>query len=194
MTNILSVRDLRVSFPSEAGRVDAVRGVSFDLQVGRTLGIVGESGSGKSVTALAIMGLLDDNARIEGWIVYDGQELLGKTDKQMSMIRGNGMAMVFQDPLTSLTPVFTVGDQLIEALTVHRGLSKKEAWERSLELLTVVGISDPERRMKSFPHECSGGMRQRVVIAIAIVVDELGDRLQIVDDEQGRAKLEDIQV
>ncbi|MFJ4045426.1 dipeptide ABC transporter ATP-binding protein [Microbacterium sp. NPDC089987] len=165
---VLSVRDLKVSFASEAGRVDAVRGVSFDLEAGKTLGIVGESGSGKSVTSLAIMGLLDENAKITGSIQFEGQELLGKSDKQMSMIRGNGMAMVFQDPLTSLTPVFTVGDQLIEALTVHRGLSKQEAWNRSLELLTVVGISNPERRMKSFPHEFSGGMRQRVVIAIAM--------------------------
>ncbi|WP_313356525.1 ABC transporter ATP-binding protein [Microbacterium sp.] len=165
---VLSVRDLKVSFASEAGRVDAVRGVSFDLEAGKTLGIVGESGSGKSVTSLAIMGLLDENAKVTGSIQFEGQELLGKSDKQMSMIRGNGMAMVFQDPLTSLTPVFTVGDQLIEALTVHRGLSKQEAWDRSLELLTVVGISSPERRMRSFPHEFSGGMRQRVVIAIAM--------------------------
>ncbi|MGF2947829.1 ABC transporter ATP-binding protein [Microbacterium alcoholitolerans] len=165
---VLSVRDLKVSFASEAGRVDAVRGVSFDLEAGKTLGIVGESGSGKSVTSLAIMGLLDENARITGSIQFEGQELLGKSDKQMSVIRGNGMAMVFQDPLTSLTPVFTIGDQLIEALTAHRGLSKQDAWNRSLELLTLVGISEPEKRMKSFPHEFSGGMRQRVVIAIAM--------------------------
>ena len=165
---ILSVRDLKVSFPSEAGRVDAVRGVSFDLEAGRTLGIVGESGSGKSVTSLAIMGLLDDSAKVTGSVQFDGQELLGKTDKQMSMIRGNGIAMIFQDPLTSLTPVFTIGDQLVEALTVHRSLSKQAAWERSIELLTLVGITDPEKRMKSFPHEFSGGMRQRVVIAIAM--------------------------
>ncbi|GAA1251701.1 peptide/nickel transport system ATP-binding protein [Microbacterium phyllosphaerae] len=168
MSTVLSVRDLKVSFPSEAGRVDAVRGVSFDLEEGKTLGIVGESGSGKSVTSLAIMGLLDDNAKVTGSIVYDGQELLGKSDKQLSVIRGNGMAMVFQDPLTSLTPVFTIGDQLIEALTVHRKLSKKEAWDRSVELLNLVGIPEAERRMKAFPHEFSGGMRQRVVIAIAM--------------------------
>lgn len=168
MSTVLSVRDLKVSFPSEAGRVDAVRGVSFDLEAGRTLGIVGESGSGKSVTSLAIMGLLDENAKVTGSIVFDGEELLGKTDKQMSVIRGNGMAMVFQDPLTSLTPVFTIGDQLIEALTVHRNLSSQEAWDRSIELLTLVGITEPEKRMKSFPHEFSGGMRQRVVIAIAM--------------------------
>ncbi|MGM7696602.1 ABC transporter ATP-binding protein [Microbacterium sp. A84] len=168
MSAIISVRDLKVSFASEAGRVDAVRGVSFDLEAGKTLGIVGESGSGKSVTSLAIMGLLDENARVSGSIIYDGQELLGKSDKQMSVIRGNGLAMIFQDPLTSLTPVFTVGDQLIEALTVHRGLSKKDAWDRSVELLRLVGITEPEKRMKGFPHEFSGGMRQRVVIAIAM--------------------------
>ncbi|WP_353113305.1 ABC transporter ATP-binding protein [Microbacterium sp.] len=168
MSTVLSVRDLKVSFASEAGRVDAVRGVSFDLEAGRTLGIVGESGSGKSVTSLAIMGLLDDNAKVTGSIVFDGQELLGKSDKQMSVIRGNGMAMVFQDPLTSLTPVYTIGDQLIEALTVHRKLSDEEATARAIELMRLVGISSPEKRMKSFPHEFSGGMRQRIVIAIAM--------------------------
>ncbi|WP_460802366.1 ABC transporter ATP-binding protein [Microbacterium sp. GXF6406] len=168
MSNIISVRDLKVSFASEAGRVDAVRGVSFDLEAGKTLGIVGESGSGKSVTSLAIMGLLDENAKVSGSIVYGGQELLGKTDKQMSVIRGNGLAMIFQDPLTSLTPVYTIGDQLIEALTIHRGMSHKQAWDRAVELLTLVGITQPEKRMKGFPHEFSGGMRQRVVIAIAM--------------------------
>jgi len=167
-TPLLSVRDLQVSFASEAGRVDAVRGVSFDLEPGRTLSIVGESGSGKSVTSLAIMGLLDDNAKVTGSIVFDGQELVGKTDKQMSALRGNGIAMIFQDPLTSLTPVFTIGDQLIEALTVHKSMSPAQATARAIELLTLVGIPSPERRMKSFPHEFSGGMRQRVVIAIAM--------------------------
>jgi peptide/nickel transport system ATP-binding protein len=169
---ILSVRDLHVSFPSEAGRVDAVRGVSFDLEPGRTLGIVGESGSGKSVTSLAIMGLLDEKARVTGSITFDGQELLGKSDRQLSAIRGNGMAMIFQDPLTSLTPVFTVGDQLIEALTVHNPrLSRSKAMDRAVELLRLVGIPQPEKRVRSFPHEFSGGMRQRVVIAIAMAND-----------------------
>ncbi len=165
---ILSVRDLQVSFPSEAGRVDAVDGVSFDLMPGRTLGIVGESGSGKSVTSLAIMGLLPENARIKGSAKLSGRELLSLDDKQMSRVRGDEMSMIFQDPLSSLTPVFTIGDQLIEALTIHGQMSKRAAFQRSVELLRLVGIPRPESRMKSFPHEFSGGMRQRVVIAIAM--------------------------
>jgi peptide/nickel transport system ATP-binding protein len=168
---VLSVRDLHVSFPSEAGRVDAVRGVSFDLLPGRTLGIVGESGSGKSVTSLAIMGLLDDNATVSGSIVFDGEELLGKSDRQMSAIRGNGMTMIFQDPLTSLTPVFTIGDQIVEALQTHQQISRRAAEQRAIELLELVGIPNAEKRLKSFPHEFSGGMRQRVVIAIAMAND-----------------------
>lgn len=168
---ILSVNDLTVTFASEAGRVDAVRGVSFDLFPGKTIGIVGESGSGKSVTSLAIMGLLADNARVKGSVRFNGQELLGKSDKQMSEIRGNGLSMIFQDPLTSLTPVFTIGDQLVEAITAHRGVSKSAAWKRAVELLKTVGIPNAEVRMRAFPHEFSGGMRQRVVIAIALAND-----------------------
>ncbi|AVL97371.1 MULTISPECIES: ABC transporter ATP-binding protein [Microbacterium] len=171
MSPILSVRDLNVSFASEAGRVHAVRGVSFDLEAGKTLGIVGESGSGKSVTSLAVMGLLDENAKVSGSIMFDGQELIGKTDAQLSTIRGNGLSMIFQDPLTSLTPVYTIGTQLIEALTVHRNMSGKEANARAIDLLKLVGIPEPEKRMKAFPHEFSGGMRQRVVIAIAMAND-----------------------
>lgn len=171
MSPILSVRDLNVSFASEAGRVHAVRGVSFDLEAGKTLGIVGESGSGKSVTSLAVMGLLDENAKVSGSIMFDGQELIGKTDAQLSTIRGNGLSMIFQDPLTSLTPVYTIGTQLIEALTAHRNMSGKEANARAIDLLKLVGIPEPEKRMKAFPHEFSGGMRQRVVIAIAMAND-----------------------
>lgn len=168
MNATLSVRNLSVSFPSEAGRIDAVRGVSFDIESGRTLGVVGESGSGKSVTALAIMGLLDGTARVSGSVQLDGRELIGLSDRELSTVRGNGIAMVFQDPLTSLTPVYTVGDQLVEALTTHRRLNRTDARRRAVELLELVGIPDAGRRMKAFPHEFSGGMRQRVVIAIAM--------------------------
>ncbi|MCS3426788.1 ABC transporter ATP-binding protein [Leucobacter aridicollis] len=168
MNATLSVRNLSVSFPSEAGRIDAVRGVSFDIESGGTLGVVGESGSGKSVTALAIMGLLDETARVSGSVQLDGRELIGLSDRELSTVRGKGIAMVFQDPLTSLTPVYTVGDQLVEALTTHRRLNRTDARRRAVELLELVGIPDAERRMKAFPHEFSGGMRQRVVIAIAM--------------------------
>jgi peptide/nickel transport system ATP-binding protein len=166
---VLSVRDLNVRFNSENGVVDAVRGVDFDLMPGQTLGIVGESGSGKSVTSLAIMGLLPPTAEISGSVRLKGKELLGLSDKAMCAYRGNDIAMVFQDPLSSLTPVYTVGAQIIEALTIHNpgmGNSAKEA--RAVELLAMVGIPSPKDRLRAFPHEFSGGMRQRVMIAIAI--------------------------
>jgi peptide/nickel transport system ATP-binding protein len=166
---ILRVSDLRVAFPSEAGEVAAVRGVSFAVSPGEVLGIVGESGSGKSVSALAAMGLLPSQARIGGSIQFRGEELLGRTDSQMARIRGKRIAMVFQDPLSALTPIFSVGDQVAEALLVHDGgLSKAAAARRSVELLDVVGIPRARERARSFPHEFSGGMRQRVVIAMAI--------------------------
>ena len=167
---ILRVDNLFVSFPSEAGQVRAVRGVSFTVRPGEVLGIVGESGSGKSVSALATMGLLPPQARVSGSITLRGEELLGRSDAQMSKIRGKQISMVFQDPLSALTPIFTVGDQVAEALLVHAGgkLSKADAARRAVELLDVVGIPKAEQRAKSFPHEFSGGMRQRVVIAIAI--------------------------
>lgn len=165
---VLSVRNLSVTFPSEAGSVHAVRGVDFDLMPGRTLAIVGESGSGKSVTSLAVMGLLPDYAKVEGSVVYAGTELIGKSDKEMSKIRGKDIAMIFQDPLSSLTPVFSIGDQLIEALQTHRDISKKDAEKEAIRLLELVGIPEADKRVKSFPHEFSGGMRQRVVIAIAM--------------------------
>ncbi|MGM9471952.1 dipeptide ABC transporter ATP-binding protein [Pseudarthrobacter sp. YS3] len=166
---VLSVRDLNVRFNSENGVVHAVRGVDFDLMPGQTLGIVGESGSGKSVTSLAIMGLLPPTAEISGSVRLKGKELLGLSDKAMCAYRGNDIAMVFQDPLSSLTPVYTVGAQIIEALTIHNpgmGNSAKEA--RAVELLAMVGIPSPKDRLRAFPHEFSGGMRQRVMIAIAI--------------------------
>ncbi|WP_406090433.1 dipeptide ABC transporter ATP-binding protein [Streptomyces sp. NBC_01013] len=167
-TPVLSVRDLRISFPSEAGPVEAVRGVSFDLLPGRTLGIVGESGSGKSATALGIMGLLPASADLRGQVLLGGQDLIGLGDKALSALRGNAIGMVFQDPLSALTPIFTVGRQLADALRIHQDLTKRGAWERAVELLDLVGIPDPRARATSFPHEFSGGMRQRVVIAMAI--------------------------
>ena len=169
---VISVRDLTVSFASEAGTVHAVRGMNFDLYPGKTLGIVGESGSGKSVTSMAIMGLLDKNASVKGSITYHGEELLNKSDLEMSEIRGKGIAMVFQDPLSALTPVFSIGDQIKEALVTHNPkMTEQQIHDRSIELMNLVGIPDPEGRLKSFPHEFSGGMRQRVMIAMAIAND-----------------------
>ncbi|MFR3222274.1 MAG: dipeptide ABC transporter ATP-binding protein [Bifidobacterium bifidum] len=166
---IMQVRDLHVSFATEAGVCRAVRGVNFDLWRGRTLGIVGESGSGKSVTALSLIGLLDDNAKVTGSIIMNGEELIGKTDEEMSEIRGERIAMVFQDPLSALTSMFTIGDQIAEGLiTHHPDMSKQQIHDRCVELLELVGIPQPEERLSSFPHQFSGGMRQRVMIAIAI--------------------------
>lgn len=165
---VLSVKDLHVSFPSEAGSVDAVRGVSFDLYPGQTLGIVGESGSGKSVSSLAVMGLLPDYSKVTGSATLNGRELLGLSDAEMAKVRGKEIGMIFQDPLSALTPVFNVGSQIVEAILCHQNVSKKKAWDMAVELLDLVGIPDPKRRAKAFPHEFSGGMRQRVVIAIAI--------------------------
>lgn len=166
---VMSVRNLRVSFNTEAGVVHAVRDVNFDLWGGRTLGIVGESGSGKSVTALSLIGLLDDNAHVSGSVKLKGEELIGKSDEEMSKIRGARISMIFQDPLSALTPMFSIGDQLAEALLIHNpGMPKDEVRKRCIELLTLVGITNPEDRLDAYPHEFSGGMRQRVVIAIAI--------------------------
>ena len=166
---VMSVRNLRVSFNTEAGVVHAVRDVNFDLWGGRTLGIVGESGSGKSVTALSLIGLLDDNAHVSGSVKLNGEELIGKSDEEMSKIRGARISMIFQDPLSALTPMFSIGDQLAEALLIHNpDMTKDEVRKRCIELLTLVGITDPENRLDAYPHEFSGGMRQRVVIAIAI--------------------------
>lgn len=166
---VLQVEDLNVRFPSEDGVVHAVRGVNLTVHAGEILGVVGESGSGKSVTSMSVMGLLDDNAKVEGSIKLHGTELLGRSDEWMSDVRGAQIAMVFQDPLSSLTPVYTVGDQLVEALLVHDpGLGKSRAWDRAVELLDMVGIPNPKVRAKAFPHEFSGGMRQRVIIAMAI--------------------------
>ncbi|WP_406235200.1 ABC transporter ATP-binding protein [Nocardia sp. NBC_01009] len=168
---LLEVTDLRVSFPSEEGRIDAVRGVNYTVSDGEVLAIVGESGSGKSVSSLAVMGLLPEQARINGSIRLRGRELLGLGDRQMSKLRGSSISMVFQDPLSALTPVYRVGDQVAEALLAHGTMGKKEAAEKAVELLDLVGIPEPAVRATMFPHEFSGGMRQRVVIAMAIAND-----------------------
>ena len=169
---LLQVRGLRVAFPSENGRVHAVRGVDLDVRRGEVLALVGESGSGKSVTSTAIMGLLDETASVSGSVRLHGTEILGRSDSYMSRLRGSQIAMVFQDPLSALTPVYTVGQQIVEALKIHRrGIGDADARKRAVELLDLVGIPNPEVRINAYPHEFSGGMRQRAVIAIAIAND-----------------------
>jgi oligopeptide/dipeptide ABC transporter ATP-binding protein len=166
---VLEVEDLNVRFPTEDGVVHAVRGVSFALRPGEVLGIVGESGSGKSVTSMAVMGLLPGSANITGSVRFRGQELLGLSDRQMSSIRGKSLAMVFQDPMTSLDPVYKIGVQIAETVRQHdRSVSKQAAKARAVDLLKMVGIPNAAARIDSYPHEFSGGMRQRVVIAIAM--------------------------
>lgn len=166
---LLSVRDLTVSFETDDGSVKAVNGISFDLYPGETLAVVGESGSGKSVSAMAIMRLLPRYTRISGSIVFEGQDLLALTDRQMRRLQGERLAMIFQDPMTAMNPVFTVGNQLIEAIRVHhRDVSKKAAKARAIELLELVGIPEARSRVDNFPHEFSGGMRQRAMIAMGI--------------------------
>jgi oligopeptide transport system ATP-binding protein len=171
--SILEVRDLRVSFSTYSGEVQAVRGLTFDLRRGETLAIVGESGSGKSVTAKSIMRLLPEaNTLIKGGeILFDGWDILKLSEKRMQNIRGSKIAMVFQDPMTSLNPTMRIGRQITESLKEHLGLSGQRAKERAVELLTLVGIPNPEDRIKQYPHQFSGGMRQRVVIAIALACD-----------------------
>lgn len=168
MTPLLEVSNLCVTFPSEAGPVMAVRSLSYNVIPGEVMGIVGESGSGKSVSSLAVMGLLPARARISGSIRFKGSELLGQNDAELSKIRGRRIAMIFQDPLSALTPVFTVGAQIAEAVQIHHAMSKQSAMDRAVELLTLVGIPNPKQRAGAFPHEFSGGMRQRAMIAMAI--------------------------
>src|ERR687896_1932351 len=171
--SLLEVRDLQISFSTQAGEVQAVRGVSFDLRQGETLAIVGESGSGKSVTAKSIMRLNPEANTIVrgGEIHFEGQDLLKLSEKRMQGIRGSKIAMVFQDPMTSLDPTMRVGRQITESLKKHLGLSSRRATERAIELLKLVGIPSPEERIGHYPHQFSGGMRQRVVIAIALACD-----------------------
>ena len=165
---VLSVRDLKVNFPTDDGLVQAVRGVSYDLHRGEVLGIVGESGSGKSVTSLTIMGLLPRSAQVSGSIRYGNTELLGASEKKLNEVRGQSIAMIFQDPMTSLNPVYSIGYQIAEAVRAHRRVSKSVALDRAVELLDIVGIPRARERIENYPHEFSGGMRQRVVIAIAM--------------------------
>jgi oligopeptide/dipeptide ABC transporter ATP-binding protein len=166
---LLEVRDLRVSFFTPRGEVRAVDGVSFTIDEGETFGLVGESGCGKSVTALSLLRLLDGNGRIVGGdIVFAGRRLLALSEEEMRSLRGDQIAMVFQEPMTSLNPVFTVGYQIGEVLEVHRGMSRKQARAEAIELLRLVEIPEPERRVDAYPHQLSGGMRQRVMIAMAL--------------------------
>jgi oligopeptide/dipeptide ABC transporter ATP-binding protein len=168
---VLEVKDLSVGFPTDDGLVKAVRGVSYQLMPGEVLGIVGESGSGKSVTSLAIMGLLPNTARISGSVRLGDKELLGAPYDDMAKIRGKRIAMIFQDPISSLNPVYSIGWQLAEAVRAHQDVSKKAALERAVDLLQTVGIPNAKERASNYPHEFSGGMRQRVVIAMAIAND-----------------------
>jgi glutathione transport system ATP-binding protein len=170
--SLLQVTNLSVVFPTDAERVNAVRGMTFHVEPGEVVALVGESGSGKSATATAIIGLLPEYAEVSGSIRLHDDELLGLPDSQMSQIRGKSIGTVFQDPMSALTPVYTVGDQIAEALEIHnRDMTRRDARTRAVELLELVGIAQPERRASSFPHELSGGERQRVVIAIAIAND-----------------------
>ena len=166
---ILEVENLRTSFATDAGSVQSVRGITFHVGKGESLGIVGESGCGKSVTMLSIMGLLEDNAsRQADALLFDGEDLLKKSPREMRKIQGNRIGMIFQDPMTSLNPLFTVGEQIRGPLMRHQKLSRKEAEKKALVMLEAVGLPSPERRLKQYPHELSGGMRQRVMIAIAM--------------------------
>lgn len=169
MDKLLEINNMKTSFYTQAGEVMAVRGLSFNMNKGEALGIVGESGSGKSVTMMSLMRLLPDNGKIiEGNIIFEGRDLSKLSEKDMQWIRGNDIGMIFQDPMTSLNPVFTIGNQLMEPLIKHKSLNRSQARERAIHYLSLVGIPEPKERMKQYPHEFSGGMRQRVMIAMAI--------------------------
>ncbi|HHX50080.1 MAG TPA: ABC transporter ATP-binding protein, partial [Clostridia bacterium] len=170
MTKLLQIEGLKVSFSTHAGQVQAVRGATFDLEAGEAVALVGESGCGKSVTAHAVMGLIPDppGKVVGGSILFDGEDLLQKSEGDMEKIRGNRIGMIFQDPMTCLNPTMTIGRQLMEGLKEHQRLSGAKARERAMEMLSLVGIPQPERRIKQYPHEFSGGMRQRVMIAMAL--------------------------
>ncbi|GAB6108474.1 ABC transporter ATP-binding protein [Fusibacter bizertensis] len=166
---LLEVKNLKTSFFTHVGEVQAVRGVSFDLNTGEALGIVGESGSGKSVTSMSLMKLLQYPGVIkEGEVLFEGVNLVPKSEKEMRKIRGNDIAMIFQDPMTSLNPVYTIGNQIIEAILEHQNVSKDQARQKAIKMLELVGIPSPATRIDNYPHEFSGGMRQRAMIAIAL--------------------------
>ena len=166
--SILQIRDLRVTFNTQVGELKAVRGIDVDVAPGEILGVVGESGSGKSVSFLAAMGLLPSSATISGSVMLDGKELIGAKRKAIRSVRGKSLAMVFQDPLSALNPVHRVGDQIVEMIQAHQDMNTHDAEKRAVELLEIVGIPQPGERARQYPHEFSGGMRQRVVIAMAI--------------------------
>jgi len=169
---MLEVKDLRTSFFTPVGEVKAVNGVSFNLDHGKVLGIVGESGSGKSVTAYSIMQILEKTGKIvSGSIKFNGQELVGSGEKVMKTIRGNKISIIFQDPMTSLNPTYTIGKQLMEAIMLHTNRDKKQSRERAVEMLRLVNINEPEKRMNQYPFEFSGGMRQRIMIAMALACE-----------------------
>ena len=169
---LLEVKDLHTSFFTDAGEVKAVNGVSFELERGKVLGIVGESGSGKSVTAYSIMQILAGTGKIvSGSVKIDGQELVNAGEKVMKTVRGNKISIIFQDPMTSLNPTYTIGKQLMEAIMLHTDRNKKQAYERAVEMLRLVNVNEPEKRMKQYPFEFSGGMRQRVMIAMALACE-----------------------
>ena len=169
---LLEVNNLHTSFFTPAGEVRAVNGVSFSLERGKVLGSVGESGSGKSVTAYSIMQILASTGRIvDGSIKLDGQELVGSGEKVMKTVRGNKISIIFQDPMTSLNPTYTIGHQLVEAIVLHTSRNAKQAWDRAVEMLRLVNINEPEKRMTQYPYEFSGGMRQRIMIAMALACE-----------------------
>lgn len=168
---LLDVRDLAVRFPTPSGPIEAVSGVSFGVTAGETLAVVGESGSGKSVSSLAVLGLLGVGRVTAGSIRFQGEELVGADPERLRRLRGADIAMIFQNPMSSLDPLFTVGDQIAEALRIHRPVSRRDARRRAVELLTEVGLPDPERRVRSYPHELSGGQQQRVMIAMALACE-----------------------
>lgn len=177
---LLEVKDLVTEFPTRKGVIKAVDGVTFSVDAGETLAVVGESGSGKSVTSLSIMRLLQEPGHVaSGSITFDGEDLLALSEHEMEGVRGGKIAMIFQEPMTSLNPVYRVGDQIVEAIRIHTDLDKKAAWERAIEALRVVGIPSPEDRAHDYPHQMSGGMRQRVMIAMAL---SCNPRLLIADE------------